>query len=108
MARTAYLGSKSAVATTAVDTEGFGVVHFVGVATGSTPALAITDGDTSTAADTVASGALINADGTACDFSTLAKDDVVDFFYIGNKRYVKATVTTVTILAVLEEPRASL
>lgn len=108
MARTAYLGSKSAVATTAVDTEGYGVVHFVGVVTNATNSLVITDGDTSTASDTLVSGAIINADRTACDFSALEKDDVVDFFYIGNKRYVKATATAVTILAVLEEPRASL
>ena len=108
MARTAYLGSKTADATAAVDTEGFGVVHFVGLVTNDSNDLVITDGATSAAADPIATGAIINADGTACDFSALEKDDVVDFFYIGNKRYVKATVSAVTILAVLEEPRASL
>lgn len=110
MARRACNGGGKVVdaSTAAVDTNGYGIVTILMVASAASATLAVTVGDTSTP-DTTPETTLIDPDtGETVDLASLtlaAKGDTRILSYIGDKRYIKATGTNATALVYLEEPR---
>lgn len=110
MARRACNGEGKVVdaSTTAADTNGYGIVTILMVASAASATLAVTVGDTSTP-DTTPETTLIDpATGETVDLSSLslsAKGESRILSYIGDKRYIKATGTNATVWVYLEEPR---
>ena len=112
MARTAAPGGCKLVnaASTAADTVGYGMVSILCIGTGASAAIDVQVGDTS-AVDTVPATTLIDPDtGDVIDQDTftLASGATKVLAYIGEKRYIKATGTAMTVYVLLEEgPRTT-
>lgn len=107
MARTAIDGSTKMVsAANAVDTNGYGKVTFVVIASAASASAVLQDGDTTSTANAAAEDLIDPTTGQPATLTGLANGSVTLISYIGDKRYVKAgTGTNTTVYALLEEPR---
>lgn len=108
MARTHIEGGSKAVdaSTTAADTNGFGKVTLVVLASAPSASVAVTVGDTTTT-DTTPTTTLIDpATGLPAVTTGLAKGAYV-FSYIGDRRFIKAVGTSAAVTVLLSEPRDS-
>lgn len=109
MARTAIEGGCNAIAGAAeADTNGYGKVTILYVATAASASVAITEGDTSGSLAAAEDGAVIDpSTGAAPTLTGIASGKTGIVSYIGNCRYVKATGTNATVIVLLSEPRMS-
>lgn len=107
MARTAIEGGCLPVnaSTTAADTNGWGKVTILVVATAASASVTVQVGDT-TSPDTTPTTTLIDAStGKAPTLTGLSNGTAMVLSYIGEKRYIKASGTSATVLVLLSEPR---
>ena len=107
MARTAIPGGCKLVnaSSTAADTNGFGTVTILAVATAASASVTVQVGDTSTV-DTSPTTTLIDSTtGKAPTLTGLASGATVVASYIGDKRYIKASGTNATVYVLLGEAR---
>ena len=110
MARTAAPGGRvmKDASSTAVDTEGYGIVTILVIATAASATIDVDVGD-DTSVDTTPTTTLIDPDtGEAVDqstFSLAASGDTKVLAYIGEKRYIKAAGTNADVYVLLEEAR---
>ena len=107
MARTSAPGGRIIVnaSSTAADTAGYGIVSILCIGTGASAALDVQVGDTSTV-DTEPVTTIIDPDTgdvVSLDTFTLASGAAKILSYIGEKRYIKATGTAMTVYVLLEE-----
>ena len=105
MARTAIPGGCKLVdaSSTAADTNGFGTVTILAVATAASVTVQV--GDTSTV-DTTPTTTLIDpTTGKSPKLTGLTSGATVVASYIGDKRYIKASGTSATVYVLLGEAR---
>lgn len=107
MARTAIEGGCKLVnaSSTAADTNGWGKVTVLAVATAGSASVTVQVGDTS-AVDTTPTTTLIDpSTGQAPTLTGLDSGTTLVLSYIGEKRWIKASGTSANVYVLLTEPR---